>query len=113
MTQTRSKHKNGKSNTNDINKNSKAKLAQSSKKPKHLPDISFKKSIKDTNKYIPYSYSKFLYMIHLKLKYDNFEMLLNDDYTLMINWDFFLGNVININGMVLCGVQKKGFILMI
>ena len=111
MTQTRSKHKKGKSNTNDINKNSKAKLAQSSKKPKHLPDISFKKSIKDTNKFIPDSYSTFLYMIHLKLKYDNFEMLLSDDYTLMNNWVFLLGKRYKLqnNGFMWC--SKKGIYL--
>ena len=77
----------------------------SSKKPKNLLDISYKKSIKEINYFNTTSFPIFLYLIHLKLKYNNFELLILNDPDKLITLNY-LGktsiDIDEISGYLVC-----------
>ena len=65
----------------------------------------YKKSIKEINYFHTYSFPIFLYLIHLKLKYRNFELLILNNPDKLISQNYLgktYGNIDEISGNLHC-----------
>ena len=60
---------------------------KSQKIPKNLPDISVKKSMKESNKLFPDYYNLLFSLIRLNQKYNNFDLILNNKF----NMELYIG----------------------